>query len=209
MTLRTMVPVLALLVLSGCQQLQPAPVPAPVQPAPMPETDTADRASLAYALMDAPFAKLKLDTSVPVKVVVDMRLGSKEIVYKDWFFAGKGFLDAKSVVVGLRPVDNGELSKARRIRYGIQTADQTVTHLVRNPFLGLTVSPTAPPKEIKSDGKPVIVFAFSKADLKAPASALAAIVRIAAYKATKEELAKKPAVPLIEHQESPWGKKKS
>lgn len=212
-TLRLLPILVPVLGLAGCQQLsqpQQAPVEKPVVQTPPPDDDTRQRAVMAYQLLDAPFATVKLDTAEPVKVVIDVLVGGKDSVYKDWFLAGKGGIQGSTLTLSLRPVDNGELEKARRIRYGIMCGGSVITHLVKNPFMGLTSVGSLVKAEAKSDGTPVHVFQFSKKGLRpAPAKMGAApvaspnstVVRVRVYKATKEDLASGDPL-LIRHEEA-------
>ena len=182
---------LAISTVVGCQ---PAAAPAPdptkaeVKKPAVEESDLTDRMAMAYDLLDGRFSRVRFDSSAPVKVVVEVK--SKGIpAFKDWFIAGKGFNETDFVDVAFRPVDNGELSKARRIRYGIRTKTLDLTHLVKNPFIGLSPGKWHPPFEAKAGQKPIDIFTFESSPA-APAvdSASATTVRVGIYKATPEDL---------------------
>ena len=198
----------------GCKEANAPAIelkPAETAVAKTPEPDTADRIAMAYDLMDGRFAKVRFDSATPVKVVIEFRKNSKDVVMKDWFIAGKDYVPGNSVDIGYRPVDNGELSKARRIRYGIRTENSSVTHLVKNPFMGLSPGAWGSGFEVKLGGKPVEIFNFSKATVPkgaAPSTTgesvdFPASVRVAVYKPTQEDLA---LGHDIKHVESPASK---
>ena len=161
---------LAISTVVGCQ---PAAAPAPdptkaeVKKPAVEESDLTDRMAMAYDLLDGRFSRVRFDSSAPVKVVVEVK--------------SKGIPAFK--------VDNGELSKARRIRYGIRTKTLDLTHLVKNPFIGLSPGKWHPPFEAKAGQKPIDIFTFESSPA-APAvdSASATTVRVGIYKATPEDL---------------------
>jgi len=194
----------------GCQSVTPPAVPSePVKVASSESSDTADRTNLLYTLLDAPYSVVNFDESTPQECLVEVHVGT-QTVYSDSFVAtwsgAPGAPKAARPVhlqIALRPVDSGELIKARRMRYAISCGDLVSSHLVRNPFVGLpdlsqVHSVTA------TEGKPTSLFTFSKPDGEA-----GAIVQVTVSKATAAQVAASEKLPgVIAHTESPWAKAK-
>jgi hypothetical protein len=187
-----------LVAIAGCHKSEPQVAVAPAPRLAPADTDTADRVRLLYTLLDAPFGRIRFDSSVPQRCVIEIRLG-KQVVYSDHFQTSKNDPVFKSpLVLGLRPVDNGELSKARRMRYAIQCGSYSTSHLVRNPFLGMVTAGTL--SDIQSvDGKPVVVMSFKSAG---PNPGGGAVVQV-----TFDSKGLSESTPgAVDHVDSSWAK---